>query len=571
MPTTEDAPWFERWPELAEWELQRFEARGLEAGIDEAARAAGRFVVRTQIRFDGQDVDLEVQFPAETPELPPQVFAETQLMDRHQHPFGGNFCLLERPLDDWPASQWGAADLIAERLEALLDDTSIGAEAVRTNEAPIPEPFTAFYDYPLGPVVLLPADIARPTGDSGSMVLRYLVEGQPRFTVEAVGSTETDEALLQLFPQAPTIRGKWIRLDTPPPAADGPGVAAWARKHWPSALRARVPRKLKASKHLTNKPLQVVAFIFGEEGPGVGETREGWLFLFVPQEGEPFLAHCQHVSAEERSRRIPELVRLKERRAVLIGLGTLGGDVAVSLARAGIGGLDLVDDDRFDVNNSVRHVLGVEWSGIPKVTAVASACRRANPYCQLDEHLITFGNTKWEGASSLSRLRHLLTEADVVVETTGSHQLQRLVARVARETAVPFVSSWLTDGYWGGECFRVLPDRSRCLVCLQTDKAEGRGLSAQAGPSAPVVVQGCSHPTVSGAGFDASELAAVTTRVVVQTILQGEGHPDADWDHVVLSYRDEAGRPAPTIETARLMPREDCEECHPAAGLTSSR
>jgi hypothetical protein len=39
----------------------------------------------------------------------------------------------------------------------------------------------------------------------------------------------------------------------------------------------------------------------------------------------------------------------------------------------------------------VRHPLGLEYVGAPKVDPVATACRRANPYCAATPHTLRFG------------------------------------------------------------------------------------------------------------------------------------------------------------------------------------
>ena len=61
---------------------------------------------------------------------------------------------------------------------------------------------------------------------------------------------------------------------------------------------------------------------------------------------------------------------LRSARAVVVGLGSVGGAVAQSLAAYGVGRLDLVDPDRFLWHNMVRHLLGSESVGRLKVDAL---------------------------------------------------------------------------------------------------------------------------------------------------------------------------------------------------------
>lgn len=63
-----------------------------------------------------------------------------------------------------------------------------------------------------------------------------------------------------------------------------------------------------------------------------------------------------------------------------------------------------IDFDRYEVNNSVRHVLGIEWSGFDKSGAFAQGCRRINPFCIPEPLDISLGAVKWEGTSTLAQL-----------------------------------------------------------------------------------------------------------------------------------------------------------------------
>lgn len=560
--TAGNAPWFERWPDLAAWEIARFRANGLPARVDEGARRAGRFVVLTEVEFLGQACPLTVRYPAETPELPPEVYAEPGLLERHQHVFQGNLCLLERPLDDWPAGSWGAADLIVERVTALLNDSATGPDAVRANEAPIPEPHSAYFSYAMGPVVIVPGNLVSPGSNEGTFKLRPFDPRGFRFVLELVDGDLGDPAVVKIFPPASALTGRWKRLSAPPEVGDGPAMAEWLRREHPGLLRpVRIARPTPTKRLPASSP-EIAAVVFDEEGPGVGESRPAWLFLCLAQGHEPFLMHSQIASTDERFRRIPGLTGLRFKRALVIGAGTLGSEIAVGLARAGLGTLGVVDHDRFEINNAVRHVLGVEWTGVPKALAVATTCRRANPFCEADWHDVHLGQAVWEGPSSVEVLKPLVVNADVVIETTGSHQIQRFIARMAQEAARPFVSCWLTEGFWGGELVRIIPRRTCSFVCFATAHALRSLPRAPAGPDAPVTAQGCSHPTVSGAGFDASEAVSATTRLVVQTLLGSDGHADAEWDYAALDLR--GIHLAAGVQRQRLTACEDCRRCDAA-------
>lgn len=183
-------PWYEHWPDLLDWERERFGAWELPWVVDEEAKAHGFLVVHSEVEFRGNTVPIRVEYPSETPELPPTVFSDPPILDRHQQPFRGNFCLLARPEDDWNARDWGAADLIGHQLKALLRDSEAGVDVVRENEAPIPEPPSATFAYEEDSVVLIPGNLACPEGDEG----RFPFSSSTRAASSSrnsTGSTET--------------------------------------------------------------------------------------------------------------------------------------------------------------------------------------------------------------------------------------------------------------------------------------------------------------------------------------------------------------------------------------------
>jgi molybdopterin/thiamine biosynthesis adenylyltransferase len=566
------APWFERCPELLEWELERFGQWGIEARIDEGRRARGQMALHCEASLRGDAVAIEVRYPSEYPELPPLIFGAPGLLERHQHRFGGNFCLLERPLDDWPAGEWGAADLLGERLTALFRDTEAGPEAVRAGEAPMPEPVSTYFMTPSDLTVLVGEEV-KPTGaDGGKLSVRRL--SKHMFVVVGNGESRLEEPLAETLGAGDEISVPWVRLAEAPPAGrdgEGASVARWLSSEHPGLLARDLPHKLAASKRLPGPPpLELCCLVFPEEGPGVGETRDGYLFLMVERGAQgkrETLLRAQLLSAAEHGRRRPELAGLAEKRALVIGAGTLGGDIAVELAKAGVGEIEPLDCDTFEVGNTVRHRLGLESVGMPKALAVAAAARRANPFCRAEPTEVRLGMVEWSEQSPLAQLADSVAAADIVIEASGSHQIAKLVSRVCGEEGKPMISTWLNEGFYGAEVVRIRPGQTMCWRCFATAQLAGEALVAEAGPPSQVSAQGCAHPTTAGAGFDALETAAVATRLAVQTLEPDGGYPDCEWDHAVLNFRRQPGDVEhPRIATEQLPVREDCEECKAPAG-----
>ena len=65
------------------------------------------------------------------------------------------------------------------------------------------------------------------------------------------------------------------------------------------------------------------------------------------------------------------------------GLGGLGSNVAISLARAGLGTLLLIDFDRVDVSNLHRQQYRVSQLGMYKTEAMKQILSEISPYCKV--------------------------------------------------------------------------------------------------------------------------------------------------------------------------------------------
>lgn len=91
----------------------------------------------------------------------------------------------------------------------------------------------------------------------------------------------------------------------------------------------------------------------------------------------------------------------------ICGLGGLGSNIAVSLARAGIGRLLLIDFDRVDISNLHRQQYKAAQTGMYKTEALAANLLEISPYLDIVFHTekITEEN-----------LFSLLSDADLICE-----------------------------------------------------------------------------------------------------------------------------------------------------------
>jgi molybdopterin/thiamine biosynthesis adenylyltransferase len=527
-------PWYETNPARLQWELDEFARHGLQAAV---ATDDGRLVVVTQLTFRDEAVPLRVVYSYEHPEMPPEVMGSRLLLERHQDPLELNYCLLEDPERDW--NPWDSAGrLVGKDLRRLFRDAENGPAAVAAGEADMPEPVSSQFAYDSGLTVLVPDPFfnsAVPAA-SGSVALIPCHTDGLWILARAEGIGEADAELLRVFAgdAKPENRAGWVSLDRPPvPTQSRDELVASAASARPE-LFERLDRRLNSKKRLG----QLEAWLgltFLEEGPTRGQTRRTWVFAKVKRTPESThvvrLARAQGLTRQERDRRIPELAGLEAARFLLVGAGSLGAPVALELVKAGAGKVDIVDNDFYDVNNSVRHVLDLRHAGAPKADALASDCRRKNPFASVDGHLFTVGR----GPGEAQELAALVGGADVVIDTTGSLSVARVLMRQCFEARRPLVVSGLTSSSYGAEILVALPG-GPCLDCFLTAQRQGLIPEPPAGVPSAVTPVGCRHPAFSGAGFEATEAGAVIARTVIR--LSGKtAYPGLSFNWVVMSFR----------------------------------
>lgn len=81
------------------------------------------------------------------------------------------------------------------------------------------------------------------------------------------------------------------------------------------------------------------------------------------------------------------LLRLQTTTVAVLGLGGVGGYIAESLARSGVGSLILIDHDKVSITNLNRQIIALESTlGCAKVEVMAERIAQINPQCKVIIH-----------------------------------------------------------------------------------------------------------------------------------------------------------------------------------------
>ncbi len=98
--------------------------------------------------------------------------------------------------------------------------------------------------------------------------------------------------------------------------------------------------------------------------------------MAIPTKEEMYAALCERHGAALQK-------RFAEASVAICGLGGLGSNIALHLARAGVGSLYLIDFDQVDISNLNRQQYFPEQIGTDKSEALKENLLRIAPYCNI--------------------------------------------------------------------------------------------------------------------------------------------------------------------------------------------
>ncbi len=172
--------------------------------------------------------------------------------------------------------------------------------------------------------------------------------------------------------------------------------------------------------------------------------------------------------------------RLRDARALIIGLGGLGSPVAMYLAAAGVGTLVLVDDDVVDVSNLQRQVLHRESDiGRPKVDSARDHLKAINP---------EVGVIHYPRRLEEAELRAEVAAADVVLDCSDNFPTRFLLNELCAQEFTALVSGAAIRFEGQVAVYHHENIDAPCYRCLYRDDAEEQAATcSENGVIAPLV------------------------------------------------------------------------------------
>ena len=306
------------------------------------------------------------------------------------------------------------------------------------------------------------------------------------------------------------LRGFWFhagRLSTPPPRQLSEVFRCLSRAQ-AKGLRRELDRRRGPSPFVPSGGVDLILFCWERNG-----TTDLLVMACEGMNNEVEAIALQPGPTDEDSlilRAGPDAPVLRTIGATLFGAGALGGHVGIALAESGLGRLNIVDGDVLLPENVVRHVAGHDQVGRFKVQAVHHVIEKHAPWTAVAEFP--------EAPLTPGRIRELIQDADIVVDTTGNDAFVPALAMVAEELGKPLVSGAL---YRGGNVARV----QRQALAKDTPIH-----LREAGPQYPVIpagdpqsefathTLGCSAPVNNAPPASVIGCSALIAQMVIDTL-----------------------------------------------------
>ena len=166
-----------------------------------------------------------------------------------------------------------------------------------------------------------------------------------------------------------------------------------------------------------------------EDGDQVVMIKRGW----IPD--------ADHLEALMMARHTPGVhARIAQSRVGIAGAGGLGSNIAISLARVGVGQLVIADFDLVEPSNLNRQQYFIDQIGQPKVMALKENLQRINPYVKIE----TFN-----GRINPQNLSQVFTGIDVMVEAFDAPDQKAMLtaAHLRQSPECPLVAASGMAGY----------------------------------------------------------------------------------------------------------------------------
>lgn len=573
--------WWERWPERFDQELACLRGHGL-SPVDQSTpdlKQAGYRSVAVQYRMpEGELLPITLEFPPEYPFFMAIAYLDPRdmLLARHQNPTNGELCLLNAGQSWAPSNKIG--DVLIQMLPKILRiHNEPHGDYARQQEVSQGEPITGYFSKDNRSLLLID-DLEVPDHfEEGQLEAKALnsVGSAPRYALVKImdktsgGMVKASHKLCQRLREHPVVTGYWKRINF--------GVEELSQLNDATALIEQI--HAPTLNRFRNRHLRAKALLLGllKEEVEQGVYRDTWLGAELrPASGRgakekkgtrskagtyEWLFSAPYGSVV-RWARSPQLRGLADKHVCLVGAGMLGSQVALQLARAGVGKLSIVDHDYLELATIVRYGLGAQYAGWKKVEALSDYFDRNYPLTETAPIPYRLGAPAPAEQHKASRMFHdVIESADLVIDAAAEKNVSYYLNDRLKCSNIPWIAVTTRPGSWGGDAWIIAPG-GPCWSCFEHHNC-GDSLPMPNGDDNESLLQvgGCTQLTNTGYGFDSDIFAINAVRAAVGILTpDATGYPKPEWNALVMNVRDKTGGYiAPTFEPFNLLHHPECD------------
>lgn len=212
-----------------------------------------------------------------------------------------------------------------------------------------------------------------------------------------------------------------------------------------------------------------------------------------------------------------EARQLANVRIGIVGLGSVGSKIAVSLARSGVRRFLLVDDDYLTPGNMVRHELSWAYMGTHKVQAMRDVLSLIAAGVQVDTRTTRLAGQ--ESAVTAAAALKDLSNCNLLIDATANPEVFLLLAALAKRYGTPLCWGEIFAGGYGGMIARARQGRDPNPLAIRD--AYHAYLATL--PDAPFKdaqgYDGSEEQPLVAYDSDVGFVATALTRLVIDTVL----------------------------------------------------
>ena len=382
------------------------------------------FAVEFDINVNSQVLPFVLKYPSLFPNTPPSVFPrDGRRHSGHQYGTGGEMCLEYRS-DNWDPSVSGAMMIISTyRLlsgeQASQDERAVVADAHRaTLGQQLRDAKGRFLTTP---------------GFRGFMGQMPAGTCAPGTAIDDIAPGKTWVAYVTAI--GPLSQPVWTETEIPSvPVKPNPAVLIRV-----SALDEVTVIEYEHVEELIRVSAGSDSLPANEGGSArtvvVADAKSARMFFTFRHEGQWKVFPYRTVDLESEPQRLAATyANLEAKKVGILGAGSLGSKVAVTLARSGVQSFVLVDDDILQPGNLVRHELDARALGAHKVHGLEERIRAVAPKAEVKVWRVLLGGQ--ESSATTSAVLNDLGLCDLVIEATADPQAFNFAAAAARLTQI---------------------------------------------------------------------------------------------------------------------------------------